>query len=504
MKLDYRSVPYRILENATRIAGFLAIGIFTGSGSSIGSLLGFLVMGLVLVGVWESAEVRAYEYRLDADTFDIYSGVVSRREREIPFDRIQNVDIAQNVLQRMLGIAEIRLETAGGGGDSEARLRYVSRQEATRLQELISKRKQGDVSERDPGASHDILFELNQRELGVLGVTSTNVRLLGLLGGVILIASPVAADQISPRLSILLLLGPAFAVAGLVLLWIGSGVQAVLRYYGFKLYRHDEELRYKRGLLQQYDGTIPLSKIQTLMIRENLLARSVGYGSLAIETAGYAPGQGDSVEAAVPIAKRERVLELARTIEDIGDPTFERAPKRARLRYVARYTIVVGLLTGIAGGIHLLFGVFSLWYATAALWILVPLAAHLKWKHIGYAVGEQYFISQVGFWTRRTTIVPYYRVQTLSSAQSIFQRRRNLATLAVDTATSGGFWGGDAIVPDIDAAVAEELREQTHDRFKRSLVERRSRLLSSQSRRLDQPETSRAAGPEHHSGQTEQ
>ncbi|MXR51264.1 PH domain-containing protein [Halovenus sp. WSH3] len=485
MNLDYRSVPYRILENATRIVGFLIIGAFSGGSRSVTSLAGLLLVGMVLVGIWEAAEVQAYEYRIDADTFDIYSGVVSRREREIPFDRIQNVDIAQNVVQRALGIAEVRLETAGGGGDSEARLQYVSRQEANRLQELISKRKQGDVSERDPGARNDILFELDRRELGILGVTSANVRLLGLLGGLFVIASPVAADQISPRLSILLLLGPAFAVAGLILLWIASGVQAVLRYYGFRLYRHDEELRYKRGLLQQYDGTIPLSKIQTLMIRENLLARSVGYGSLAIETAGYAPGQSDSVESAVPIAKRERVLELARTIEDIGDPEFERAPKRARTRYVARYTIIVGLLTAIAGGVHLFTDAVPLWFLTAGLWILVPPAAHLKWKNIGYTADENYIITQSGFWTRRTTIVPYYRVQTVSTAQSVFQRRRDLGTLVVDTATSGGFWGGDAVALDIDIEEAEELREQTHDRFQRSLEQRRLRLLRGERERVE-------------------
>jgi putative membrane protein len=356
------------------------------------------------------------------------------------------------------------------------------------------------VSERDPGATNDILFELDQRELSVLGFTSANVRLLGLLGGLFIIASPVAAEQVSPRLEILLLLGPIFAIGGLVLLWIASGVQAVLKYYGFRLYRHDEELRYKRGLLQQYDGTIPLSKIQTLMIRENLLARAVGYGSLAIETAGYSPGQNDNVESAVPIAKRQRVLELARTIEDIGDPEFERPPKRARTRYIARYTIVVGLLTGIAGGLHVLTDAVPLWYTIAALLIVVPPAAHLKWKHIGYAVDEKYIISRVGFWTRRTTIVPYYRLQTVSSRQSVFQRRRDLGTLTVDTATSGGFWGGDAIVPDIEIDVAEDLREQTNDRFHRSIVDRRSRLLQSQSGQLE-VETS---GDDHRPGRAEQ
>ena len=479
MKLDYRSVPYRIIENGVRIVGILVFSVFVSSGGAGGmnlpQLLSFLVFGLLVIGAWEAAYVKKYEYRLDGDTFDIYSGVLSRREREIPFDRIQNVDIAQNVIQRVFGIAELRLETAGGGGESEARLRYVSREEATRLQELISRRKRGDTSERDPGARDDILFELDNRELGILGLTSANVRLLGLISGLFVIASPVAADQFSPRLGLLLLLGPVFAVAGLVFLWIVSGVQAVLRYYGFKLYRHDEELRYKRGLLQQYDGTIPLSKIQTLMISENLLARAVGYGSLAIETAGYAPGQDNNVESAVPIAKREHVFELARTIEDIGDPEFTRPPKRARTRYVARYTIVVGVLTGISYALQRFTGRVPFWYATAALLVLVPVAAHLKWRNLGYCVGDRYVISQHGFWTRRTTIVPYYRVQTVSSSQNVFQRRRDLATLVVDTATSGGFWGGDAVALDIDADTADRLREEIHGSFHESIAERARR-----------------------------
>jgi len=476
MKLDYRSVPYRIGENGSRIVGILIFSVFVSSGEAgmnVQQLGTFLFFGLVVVGAWEAAYVRNYEYRIDADTFDIYSGVFSRREREIPFERIQNVDIAQNVFQRALGIAEVRLETAGGGDGSEATLQYVTRQEATRLQELISKRKRGERSERAPDEPDTLLFELDDRELAILGVTSANVRFLGLLFGVFAIASPVAAERVSPRLGILLLLGPAIAVGGLVALWLLSGVQAVLRYYGFRLLRHDEELRYKRGLLQQYDGTIPLSKIQTLMIRENILARAVGYGSLAIETAGYAPGQESNVESAVPIAKRDRVFELARTIEDIGDPTFTRPPKRARTRYIARYTIVVGIITGLAGGFHVATGELPFWYAAAGLWVLVPPAAHLKWRNIGYHVDDDYVLTRGGFWSRRTTIVPHYRVQTVSTSQTVFQRRRDLATLVVDTATSGSFWGGDAVALDIDRERAGQLRESIHDEFHESVRERR-------------------------------
>ena len=476
MKLNPRSVPYRILENGLRVAGIVGFGAVASgsnpvSGTGVLFILAFLLLGVLATGLWEATYVRRYEYELTPDTFDIKSGVFSRREREIPFERIQNVDIAQNVLQRALGIAEVRLETAGGGS-SEATLQYVRRPEAVRLQERISDRKRG-TTERDPGASDDVLFELETRELAILGLTSANFQLFASAAVLVSLVAPAVARQLSPSARLLLVLGPGAAIAVLLVLWIASGLQSVFRYYGFRLLRHDEELRYERGLLQRYTGTVPLSKVQTVMVKENVLARSLGYGSLVIETAGYAPGQGnESVESAVPIAERDRVFELVRTIEDVGDITFSRPPKRARMRYVVRYSIVVAVLTGVVGAAHAVTSAIPWWYAVAGLLVLTPIGAHLKWRNLGYYYDDGYVVTQSGFWTRKTTIVPYFRVQTVSDSQTIFQRRRRLRTLVVDTASSGGFWGGEAVALDIDADTAGELREMVHDRFQTQLLGR--------------------------------
>ena len=61
----------------------------------------------------------------------------------------------------------------------------------------------------------------------------------------------------------------------------------------------------------------------------------------------------------------------------------------------------------------------------------------------------------------------------MTNAQTVFQRRHGLATLVVDTATSGGFWGGDAVALDVDAELAEELREEVQDRFQASIAARK-------------------------------
>ncbi|WP_302080064.1 PH domain-containing protein [Salinibaculum rarum] len=480
MKLDRRTIPYRILANGLQIVGLIIFSVVTSasSGGSILSRVG-LVAVLVVLGIglgvgWEIARFRRIDYELTADTFDLNSGVLSRREREIPYHRIQNVDIGQNIVQRAFGIAEVSLETAGGGS-TEAQLRYVSREEADRLQDELSRRKRGAdaTAEGESEATAEVgetLFELSDREHLVLGMVSADFRFLGALSVLAPILAPQLAGAIAPEADLLLLFGPAIALAGLVAFWVLSGFLQILRYYDFELTRRGDELRYERGLLQRYNGTVPLSKIQTVSVQENVLARLLGYASVVIQTAGYAPGQdGSQVESAVPIAKRDRAFSLARAVEPFGEVTFERPPTRARTRYAARYTIGLAVLVGVLWLVNAITGLLPLWYTPLVALVLVPVAAHLKWKHLGYYTDGEHVVTRRGFWRRQTIVVPYDRVQVVFSSQTVFQRRRRLGTLTIDTAGGGGFASGDAVALDIDKTVAESLREDVAGNLQRAL-----------------------------------
>ncbi|MEF8784492.1 MAG: PH domain-containing protein [Haloarculaceae archaeon] len=477
MKLDSRTIPYRILANGARIVGLIIFSVVTSASSGgsvlggIGLLLGLIVLGVALSIGWELARFRRIDYELTTDTFDLNSGVFSRREREIPYHRIQNVDIGQNIVQRAFGIAEVSLETAGGGS-TEAQLRYVSREEADRLQDEISRRKRGAdaAEETEEEAVGETLFELSDREHLVLGIVSADFRFLGALSVLAPILAPQLAGVFAPETDLLLLFGPAIALAGLVAFWVLSGFLQILRYYDFELTRRGDELRYERGLLQRYNGTVPLSKVQTVSVQENVLARLLGYASVVIQTAGYAPGQGGSqVESAVPIAKRDRAFSLARAVEPFGEVAFQRPPTRARTRYAARYTIGLALLVGIFWLINATTTLLPLWYVPAAAVVLVPVAAHLKWKHLGYYTDGEHVVTRHGFWRRQTIVVPYDRVQVVFSSQTVFQRRRRLGTLTIDTAGGGGLVSGDAVALDIDSSIAEELREDVASNLQRAL-----------------------------------
>jgi putative membrane protein len=511
MKLHPISVPYRAVSRGVTFAstlffvGVVASGAIDAVGGTV--TLPLLAGGFLAGGAYEVAYYRRFEYDLTADTFDITSGVFGRREREIPLHRIQNVDISQNLLQRALGVAVLTIETAGGG-ETEASLRYVSLEEAKRLQGDLRR----DADRREPDAtaetttavggtdgeaepigatdgrdratrraeSEELLFSIRPHELVLLSVASVNPGALVLS---VLFFPYVELVDVSTLVAFAVPGGARPAVtlvvtrlAALVLgAWLISAAMTLARYYDFTLSRVGDELRYERGLLQRYSGSIPLEKVQTVTVSDNPVTRAAGYATLVVETAGYTAGQ-TGAESAVPLADRERAYGLAQSVESFDDPEFTRPPKRARERYAVRYTLAVGALTATLYALSLAHEGFERWYAALVLLAAVPVAAHVAWRNRGYQSQDDHVLTRVGFWTRTTKVVPYYRLQTVVRSRSVFQRRRNLADLTADTAGSFSLRQRDATAVDIDDEDAARLRELLRERLWESLRARRRRL----------------------------
>lgn len=481
MRLSPLSVPYRALQKGGSLLITALFVLSAGMGAQFGAFafLALLVGSGVVTLSYEYAYYRRFEYELSDDTLDIRSGVFGRREREIPYRRIQNVDVSRNVVQRLFGIAAVDVETAGGSS-TEAVIRYVSAAEAERLQREVRRRKRGVA----PAAGADeeaveSLFELAPRELALVGALSFDPRVPGALVALLSGSVPIVSGLIPNGASALLLtLGGVVAVAVVVFIsWVVGVVRAVVNYYGFRLVRSGEELRYERGLLRRYSGAIPLDKVQAVSVEDNPLMRRFGYATLAIETAGYAPGQagGTGSQAAVPLADADRVRRLANELEPFGEPAFERPPKRIRRRYAFRYLLGLGAFVAALYAVDAVVGFDVGWYYPLAAAPLVLPAAHYKWKHRGVWLGKEHVVTRNGFWSRSTKVVPYYRVQNIIDTRTVFQRRWQVATVVVDTAGSRSVFSAEAAAVDVDERRADELRAELNDRLRASLAERRER-----------------------------
>lgn len=460
----------------------------------VGLVLVLAPVGAVIGAAYGAVYHLRFRYALEDGALSIQSGLLSRTDRAIPLRRIQNVDLRQSLLQRLLGLAVVRVETAGGG-ETEAVLDFVSKPEAERLQRAIGGRQGAATAAPDTPAAAEPVFALDGGELAVYGLTAfrpTSLLFLlfaipvgwGTASAILLrvaapLGGPTSLDPgalASAAGLVLALVGAVLALAGI---WAVSFLLTVVGYHGFRLGRAGDDLVYERGLLRRYSGSIPLAKVQTLTLVEHVLARRLGYAGLRVETAGYAPGGRrragtDRPDSAVPLARRDRALSLARSIEGFAtlDPLdLERPPPVARRRYAVRYALAVLSLTGLAYAASVVLGGLAYWPAPLALLALAPVAAHCKWANRGVHVGAQHVTIRDGFWRRRTRIVPYARLQTVERRASVFQRRLGLASVLADTADSATRFGTDAVAHDLAAGPADRLAGDLRARLRATVGE---------------------------------
>lgn len=73
---------------------------------------------LTLIFLYQIPLVKSHEYTID-DKVHAKAGVISRRERSINFKNITDLTIHQNIIERMFGIWNLGIQTAGMSGRAE-------------------------------------------------------------------------------------------------------------------------------------------------------------------------------------------------------------------------------------------------------------------------------------------------------------------------------------------------------------------------------------------------
>jgi putative membrane protein len=107
--------------------------------------------------------------------------------------------------------------------------------------------------------------------------------------------------------------------------------------------------------------------------------------------------------------------------------------------------------------------VFLGWWAlavAAVTFVWSFLHAAMWWKHAAWTIGTTAMAFRSGWWTRRASIVRFAKIQTVSLGQTPFDRRHDMARIAIDTAGAGKA-GHRVSVPFLPREVAVEL----HDRL---------------------------------------
>src|SRR5687767_3006199 len=170
MPSENRLHPYSILfAFLTQIRLFVVPGIFVMMGSSSrgdGWWTPWMMLLIIPNAIVAVLRYVTFRYRYDDSDMVIRSGLVFRKERHIPYARIQNIDAVQNVLHRLLHVVEVKVET-GGGETAEARMSVLPMTAFHEMRAHVFGQQRGDSVDAPavPKPPEAALLQLDTREL---------------------------------------------------------------------------------------------------------------------------------------------------------------------------------------------------------------------------------------------------------------------------------------------------------------------------------------------------
>ena len=298
-----------------------------GTAIAFGIFIVFCVVIWLVSGLWW----RRLGFKLDDEEIAIRRGVLSKSLRSARYDRTQAVDVVENLIARIFGLASVRVETAGGTS-SVIEVAYLKKAEAEKLRLEVLAHVHGVVDGRaEPdeavaamagaagttantaalsigdGKEHpDIVPEIPiRRSLAAAGLRFTTILTVAFV--VVIVVTPVPLSTVIP-----------------ILVGIIPGIWGLLdSSWRFNAQVNEEEntLNIAYGLADRRRQSIRIERIHGVRVTQPFLWRLFGWYEVNVSVAGYGRASGGAQSGStriLPVGSRELALTLFERVSDLS------------------------------------------------------------------------------------------------------------------------------------------------------------------------------------------
>lgn len=438
---------------------------------------GIFIVPLLLAAMWQQ---HLYRYGFGPRGLVIREGLLFRNVRQIEYQRIENIDTERGLLHRLLGVAQVRVETSTGG-KPEALIRVLGLDAVQEMRERVFSDARRATPEAVVQEQEETLLHLPPGELIRYGlIDNRGMIIVAAVIGVLYqsgfanvvhdtveawFGSSSVSEFAALGVATQVLLGFGALIGALLAVRMLSVLLALVTLFDFRLTRHAAGLRVRHGLITRLAFTLRLPRIQAVHQTESILHRVFRRVSLAADLAGDGGGQsgqgGESrnrVRWLAPLCTRERVPQLIAAALPFTSNMDERLDWRplaaGARRRIFRRGLFIWVIVAVAPAVW-----FLNYGASLVLIAGVPLAwwrATVYVRNTRWALTPEAVLFRSGWLTRRLVIAPRSRVQAVVVSASPFDRRQRMAAVSVDTAGASSL-SGPIRIPYLESDTAWRL-----------------------------------------------
>lgn len=389
----------------------------------------------------------------DSDEFIVQEGIINKTKTTIQLDKIQQVNINQSLIQRLIGVYALEVDTAGSD-NKEGSIKAVSHELALALKAKLLENKtskESTVTSNEDGTTttetREIPFlRIKLASLFKVGITSNYIKTIGLLltffftimenldniGQDDLVDNQVEQLAKSDSAGYFLMV---FIVALFTVVFIINMVRTVVKYFDFSITKQKGSLLLSYGLISTKSTIVKPEKVQIVSISRNYFQKKLNVLEIKIKQAVRDEKEHQKAQIEIPGCNENERNEIIKLI-------FKNTPQKGLMlkpnfrKLVFSLFLVVLLPLGVffsAGYfIHTKLLTYSGFALVYALFFLVILS--LGFRNYRLFVNDRHIIKQSGAWDIDTEILEIEKIQALSTSQLFWHKRLNIGTLTVHTA----------------------------------------------------------------------
>ena len=420
---------------------------------------------LVLLVVHTILYYLNFLFYISNGEFILKTGYFRKKTLTVPLDRIQSVNTKQNLIQQVLDVVTLEIDTAGSVA-KELKIHALEKSISIELQnQLRSEKPKTEVLNTDSQqvtveAKEELILKLTPKDLLKIGISQNHLR-----AGLIILAF---GFQIFQQIQDLFkekaeeysnefmgfISNSSWALITFLLVFftliaiLFSLFRTVLKYFDFKLTKKEGTYRIESGLLNKRNVIIPHGKVQELSWETGPLKRLFGIYHLSFKQA--VSGQNKQQQLVDAPGCLTGHLELLRT-DLFGDDKLTDTQKfYSNPYYFRRLWMIYGWIPVLLASPFL----YDEWMYWLAVLVWSPVSAFycsLILKKRYFSMNNDQIIVSKGAISHQLTQMELHKIQAVEFRQSFFQKKRALSSLSIMNAS------GSITIPFIDETVAKQV-----------------------------------------------
>lgn len=410
---------------------------------------------LITIGIVAYLKYLNFTFYLDDENheFVINEGILNKTKTIIQLNKIQQVNINQSLLQRIIGVYELDVDTAGSN-KKEGKIKAISHPLALALKASLMESGKREADSEKPEkptqtetAEESPFMAISFLSLLKVGITSNYVKSLGLIlaffatvyenSKSFMTHSDFDEKKLDAYLDISVAIQSMAIIAFLLLcsILIINLVRVIFKFFDYKIARQNGSLLLSFGLLNTKSTIIKPEKVQIVTITRNFFQRKMNILELKIKQA--TSGEKEERKSVIEIPGCNETESAA-----ILNLLFRKSPEKGvmlkpNFRKLV-FSIFLSILLPLAGFFayakYIQPRLLDFAYLLPLYVFFVGSIVYFGFRNNRLFVNDNFIIKQSGAWDVDNKIIEPGKIQAITTSQLFWHKSADIGSITIHTA----------------------------------------------------------------------